>query len=131
MTEQQDARPDLDKLLLAIDLEKPALDPGANDERAKREAHAFANKIDLEADGKRREHSRHQSFREHINRAAIILFWGLVLFILWGMAAVAWHSLMPENWHYLIEKQLESVKTFLTTALFSSALTGYVNKRMG
>jgi hypothetical protein len=40
------------------------------------------------------------------------------------------HFLLPEAWLWLNEKQLDKVQTFLLTALFSSALTGYVNKRM-
>jgi hypothetical protein len=38
--------------------------------------------------------------------------------------------LTPGAWHYLGADQLKELKTVLVSALFSSALSGYVNKRM-
>lgn len=105
-------------------------EPTPRDSRAEAEAAALAEGEDLRKDGARREHKRHQSFREHINRAALVVFWAVIVCLLWALAAYTWHMLMPSDWHYLSAEQLESLKTVLGAALFSSALSGYVGKRM-
>lgn len=102
----------------------------AEDERATQESIKFANKVDLDEDGQTREHVRHQMFRSNLNNAALFLFWVLVVCIACATAVVAWHFLAPRSWGWLDSDQLDKVQTFLLTALFSSALTGYVNKRM-
>lgn len=100
------------------------------DEKANAEATALANGNELDADGAKKEHNRHQSFRDHLNRAALILFWTIVACLIAGIATYAYHMLTPAAWHYLGAEQLKDLKTVLVSALFSSALSGYVNKRM-
>lgn len=106
------------------------LNAAAADTLAKAEAMKLGQGDDLERDGREKEHGRHQTFRDHINLAAMLVFWFIVVTLAWGIAAYAWHLLMPEPLHYLDRKQLDRVETILVAALFSSALSGYVNKRM-
>ncbi|AJY65521.1 Uncharacterised protein [Burkholderia pseudomallei] len=107
----------------------PASQPSA-DAIATKEATSLAAGIDLEKDGARQEHKRHQTFRNHINVATIGLFWVICLGLLIGIATYAWHMVTPDALHYLTEKQLDKLQTVLGSAVLSSALTGYVNKRM-
>ncbi|WP_152547290.1 hypothetical protein [Delftia sp. RIT313] len=100
------------------------------DGKAAVEARMFNTGDDLEKDGKTREHNRYQSFRDHANVAAIMVFWTVVLMLLWGVVVYAAHMLMPNLVNFLSEKQLSRLESLLGTALLSSALTGYVNKRM-
>ncbi len=85
---------------------------------------------DLELDGKKREHRRHQSFRDHVNLAVLIIIWLIVISICLGIAVFAWHLLTPICWHFLDEKALDKLQTILGAAVLSSALTGYANRRM-
>ncbi|TDL96980.1 hypothetical protein EBP26_00795 [Stutzerimonas stutzeri ATCC 17588 = LMG 11199] len=102
----------------------------ASDSLAKREAVAIAGNEDLDTDGKQKEHGRHQRFQEHANNVALGLLWTVAGFTLIGMAVFVWHIVMPESWCWLTETALDSIRTLLTGVLFSSAMSGYVNKRM-
>jgi hypothetical protein len=106
---------------------EPGLQP---DSIAKKEALSIANCVDIEQDGKEQEHNRHQAFRNHVNRATIMLFWIISAGLLIGIAAFAWHMVTPEKWHYLSQAQLDKLQTVLGSAILSSAFTGYVNRRM-
>ncbi|MFM0302916.1 hypothetical protein PQQ99_22635 [Paraburkholderia sediminicola] len=101
-----------------------------SDEIATKEASSLAAGVDLEEDGAQQEHRRHQTFRNHINKATIWLFWVIALSLLIGIVAYSWHMVTPDAWHFLSEKQLDKLQTVLGSAVLSSALTGYVNKRM-
>jgi len=100
------------------------------DDRAKKEALMIGGGLDLEADGKKQEHTRHQSFRNAVNTATIILFWVIASCLLVGILTYVWHMITPKNWQYLDKEQLGELKTILVTAITSSALTQYVKKRM-
>lgn len=102
----------------------------AADSLAASEAQIIANGQDLNAEAQVKEHNRHQQFRGWLHLAATAIFMAIMVGLFWGVLAYTWHILMPEHWHYLTEKQLLVVERALLTALFSSALTGYVNKRM-
>lgn len=97
---------------------------GGSDALAQREAVALDAGQDL------KEASRHSRFRDHVNAATIGLFWAVAVSLLVGISTFTWHMVAPESWHYLSNDQLGNLKTVLTTALFSSALTGYVNRRL-
>lgn len=107
-----------------------APDSTFSDDKANAEANALANGKELDADGAKKEHHRHQSFRDHVNKAALVLFWVIVGSLIAGIATYTWHALAPTSLHYLNAEQLKDLKTVLVAALFSSALSGYVNKRM-
>lgn len=98
--------------------------------KAKEEAGKLGSGEDLKADGEIKEHGRHQTFRNHVNVAALIIFWALVTCVIIGLGTFAWHLLAPDCCHYLSEKQLDKLQTLLGAALLSSALTQYTNKRM-
>lgn len=100
------------------------------DSLAKREAVAIAGNEDLDADGKKKEHGRHQRFQEHANKVALLLLWVVAGFTFIGMGIYVWHLIMPDCWKWLSDKSLDSIRTLLTGVLFSSAMSGYVNKRM-
>lgn len=111
----------------------PAFEPDSvsqQDELAQAEAIKIGNGDDLESDGKRQEHGRHQKFRNHVNAAMLGLFWLLVALVGAGTIVFVWHLLTPASWHWLEEDSLAKLQTLLGSALLSSALTGYVNKRI-
>lgn len=97
---------------------------------ANKEAVLIADGFDIEKDGKKQEHNRHQSFRNHVNKATIALFWIIAGSLLLGIAAYVWHMVTPPSWHYLSAAQLGELKTVLVTAITSSVLTQYVKKHM-
>jgi hypothetical protein len=111
----------------------PEFDPTnteGSDARANSEAVKLAAGDDLEVDGKKREHTRHQKFRDHANRAILILFWLVVSAIAIGLVTYTFHLVTPEWLHYLNPTQLEKLQTILVSALLSSALTGYAKHRL-
>lgn len=103
---------------------------GPADARANQEAALLAQGGDLEVDAKKQEHGRHQSFRNHINIALIIVFWIIALSLVIGIAIYSWHILVPDKWKFLTEKGFEKLQTLLGSAILSSALSGYVKQRM-
>lgn len=102
----------------------------AQDNLAKNEAAAIASNEDMEADGKKKEHGRHQRFQDHANSVAMGLLWTVAVFTLIGISVYVFHLLAPECWRWLTPDALGDIRTLLTGVLFSSAMTGYVNKRM-
>jgi len=99
-------------------------------QKAQTEATKMSGGKDLKADGDAKEHDRHQAFRDHVNRAALAVFWTLICCVILGVLLFSWHLLLPESCHFLSEKQLEKLQTLLGAALLSSALTQYTNKRI-
>jgi hypothetical protein len=97
---------------------------------ANKEAVALANERDIEKDGKEQEHDRHQAFRNHINKATILLFWVIAVGILCGIVTFVFHLITPDSLHYLTQIQLDKLQTMLSGAVLSSLLTGYVKRRM-
>lgn len=102
--------------------------PGASDSMAQKEAISLGDGLDLE--GKRREHDRHQKFRDHANIAVLVVLWLIVLMLLIGIVIFSFHAFTPTCWHFLNPVQLADLKGMLGTAILSSALTGYANRRM-
>ncbi len=113
-----------------IGFEPDLSDDGGGVVMAQREAAKFASGDNLDKDGKAKEHNRHQKFRDHVNLAALVIFWAIVGCVVLGLIAFVFHLLAPESWHYLSEDQQEKLQTLLGAALLSSALTQYANKRM-
>lgn len=100
------------------------------DRKAQEEALRLDGGTDLKRDGERREHRRHQAFRDHVNIATLILFWAIIFCVMVGVAAFAFHLVFPKHWHYLDRDQLDQLKSMLGAAVLSSALTGYASRRM-
>jgi hypothetical protein len=97
---------------------------------AEEEAAKLGAGLDLEHDGRRQEHARHQTFRNQVNLATLILFWLIVACVGAGVLVFAWHLVMPVSWHWLNDAMRDKLQTLLAAALLSSALTGYVNRRL-
>lgn len=91
---------------------------------------SFGQGLDIERDGAEREHVRHQAFRDQINFAMVSLFWLVAVCVAVGILAYAWHMVMPASLHWLDPEAQSELKSLLGTAVLSSALTGYVKKRM-
>ena len=102
----------------------------SSDALAAEEAAKLGAGTDIERDGQIQEHTRHQTFRNNVNIATLILFWLVVFFIGAGIIVYAWHLLTPEQLHWLSDERREKIQTLLAAAILSSALTGYVNRRM-
>ncbi len=100
------------------------------DARANAEAVAIGSGEDLEKQARLREHNRHQFFHDWLNRGVTWVMSAVLVSLLFGVCVLAWHLMTPVGWHWLTDAQLETIKTLLGTAIFSSALTGYVTKRM-
>ncbi|MCY1307119.1 hypothetical protein D9M70_570210 [compost metagenome] len=101
-----------------------------SDGLARSEAVAFEANDDLDKDGKKQEHGRHQKFRDHANLAAIILLWGILGCTMLGVTVFVLHMILPAQCQWLSPEKLDKLQTLLGAALLSSAMTGYVNKRM-
>lgn len=100
------------------------------DALAEEEAAKLGAGLDLEHDSRRQEHNRHQTFRNQVNLATLILFWVIIACVGLGVAVFAWHLVTPEAWHWLSDAARDKLQTLLAAALLSSALTGYVNRRL-
>ncbi|HWZ47999.1 MAG TPA: hypothetical protein VNX00_07255 [Herbaspirillum sp.] len=85
---------------------------------------------DIEKDGKIQEHSRHQAFRNHLNKATIYLFWVVIGSLILGIFTYAWHMITPESMHYLTQPQFDKLQTVLVAAIVSSSLRAYVDQKM-
>lgn len=111
-----------------------AFEPDENDANddslAANEASALASGESLDADGKKKEHSRHQVFRDHANWAAIGILWTVVTLTLVGMVVFTINLVLPQCHQWLTPAAQDKLQTLLAAALLSSAMTGYVNKRM-
>jgi hypothetical protein len=101
-----------------------------SDALAEEEAAKLGAGLDLEHDGRRQEHARHQKFRNQVNLATLILFWVIVVCVGLGVLVFAWHLVTPASWHWLSDAARDKLQTLLAAALLSSALTGYVNRRL-
>lgn len=106
------------------------VNPDTGDARATTEAMKIAAGSDLEFDGRKREHNRHQSFRDHVNIGVLIIIWLIIVSICLGIVVFLWHLLTPERLHFLGDPALEKLQTILSATVLSSALTGYANRRM-
>ena len=98
---------------------------------ARKEAALFADESpNLEQDGKAKEHGRYQTFRNHVNTISIIMLWVMAVVAAIAMIAWAWHMVAPEEWTWLSPSQMRDLKTFLSAAVFSSAVTGYIKNKL-
>jgi hypothetical protein len=100
------------------------------DALAEEEAAKLGAGLDLEHDSRRQEHARHQTFRNQVNLATLILFWVIVICVGLGVLVFAWHLITPASLHWLSDAARDKLQTLLAAALLSSALTGYVNRRL-
>jgi hypothetical protein len=102
----------------------------APDRRSASESVKLASGESLEDAGRLREHWRHQEFRDEVNKATLWLLRLIVACIGLGIVIFAWHLLTPPALHWMSDASLDKLQTILVSAIFSSALTGYANRRM-
>jgi hypothetical protein len=115
------------------DAATPVFTPDASrqaDALAEEEAAKLGAGQDLEHDSRRQEHARHQTFRNQVNLATLVLFWVIVICVGLGVLVFAWHLIAPASLHWLSDAARDKLQTLLAAALLSSALTGYVNRRL-
>lgn len=85
---------------------------------------------DLDKNAKKGKHKRHQHFQNSLNCIVILSLWAIFLAVLLSSAIYLWHMLTPELYHFLIPPQLDTIRTFVTTAILSSSLTNYANRHI-
>lgn len=85
---------------------------------------------ELKRAAKKNNHSRDQTFKNHVNIVALIGLWGVVVAVLLSGIFYLYHMLSPECWHFLNQAQLEQIRTFVVTAMLSSSLTNYANRHI-
>ncbi|AKA46374.1 TPA: hypothetical protein ACPQYX_000317 [Haemophilus influenzae] len=85
---------------------------------------------ELRKSAKQGEHNRDQTFRNHVNIIALIGLWGVVVAVILCGFVYLYHMLSPECWHFLNTQQLETIRTFVVTAILSSSLTNYANRHI-
>lgn len=98
------------------------------DEIAKEEAAKLADGDDLERDGKRREHDRHQKFRDHANRAFLGIFW--IVIVCLGIGVLAFTIQLVTPWHPMSKGSFTELGTILGSAVTSGMMAGYVRQRL-
>ncbi|HHT7698625.1 hypothetical protein [Pasteurella multocida] len=85
---------------------------------------------ELKRSAKKNNHSRDQTFKNHVNLIALIGLWCVVFAVILSGAFYLYHMLSPECWHFLNQTQLEQIRTFVVTAILSSSLTNYANRHI-
>lgn len=104
-------------------------DESIDDLLALDESQALANDEDLEKSERRADYSRRESFKTHLHRAILILFWlafGVLL-----VAGFLWtfHMFTPVSWHFLTDNQVSEIKTTFMTGVLSSSLATVVKNK--
>ncbi|MBT9319325.1 hypothetical protein [Actinobacillus pleuropneumoniae] len=85
---------------------------------------------ELKRSARKNNHSRDQTFKNHVNIVALIGLWGVVVAVILCGVSYLYHMLSPESWHFLSPNQLEQIRTFVVTAVLSSSLTNYANRHI-
>jgi hypothetical protein len=118
----------------------PAITPPQSDDKAIREADAFAQGnleeavklVDRNVDRAVAETpvNPNDAMRSHLGRAALVLFWTVVI----GIAAMGitwfWHVITPASVHYVAEGQFAVLQSMLFAGVVASAFPVYVKKFM-
>ena len=85
---------------------------------------------ELKRSAKQGEHNRDQTFKNHVNLVTLIGLWGVVIAVILCGIFYLYHMLSPESWQFLSTQQLETIRTFVVTAILSSSLTNYANRHI-
>ena len=102
----------------------------AEDSIALAEAEILNAGRELRKEAAKKEHTRHETFRDHVNLGSLVVFWVVLVSLAVGIVVFAFHLLAPPSWHWLSEQTREKLGTILVAAIFSSVLSSYVKKRM-
>ncbi|HEH9770447.1 TPA: hypothetical protein SIC81_000782 [Pasteurella multocida] len=85
---------------------------------------------ELKRTAKKNNHTRDQTFKNHVNIIALIGLWGITGAVILCGVFYLYHMLSPESLHFLNQPQLEQIRTFVVTAILSSSLTNYANRHI-
>ena len=89
--------------------------------RAEQEKAGFVAQLNLERQSN--AHKRDEQLRALIAQGVRWIMGSIFAVSVAAIFVFAWHYLAPESWHWLPEKQLTALRTFL----FSSAVAGVVS----
>lgn len=95
----------------------------ASERKSAIEAENFSEE-NLDSEAKRNEHHRTEKSRNllYIGNIAIII--ALYFVTVAGILTLGWHWILPINWHYVSDTQLDTIKTLL----FSSLATNFAKE---
>ncbi|MEZ5657796.1 MAG: hypothetical protein R3E83_04540 [Burkholderiaceae bacterium] len=105
-------------------------DLGEGDALAKKEAMLINSGGDIEADGKRKEHTRDQRFRDWLHYGILALLVFGIIFFIGGAVIYALHLFGPKGYHWLSPEQIEKIETILASVITTGALANYVSRRL-
>lgn len=130
---------DMDDDLEDIDpsFEIPSSDPDFDegifsygDNLASEESAAFASETDLEGRAKLYDFWRIEDLRDALKTAAKGLFMTAASIVEVAMIFWAWHLLMPKDWAFLDQTQLDKIQNILTAIILSGLSAGYAKRVM-
>lgn len=96
------------------------------DSSAEKEEEALRKDISLETAEK--HHAREQRKLALISLGMLSILAVIILIILASMIIAAIHYLAPEEFHWLSDNQLETLKTFILSAAMTSVASSLINK---
>jgi hypothetical protein len=109
----------------------PAYEPDEQtDSLAASESTAFGNGVDLDQKSKINDHNRTEELRDLLKDAAKGIFRVIVVVTEFAIIFWAWHLLMPVEFAFLSDKQLEKIEHILQTVMLSGLVAGYARKVM-
>lgn len=68
------------------------------------------------------DHSRSQGLKSAAYHGTVLILWAMMLAILAGIVALAWHTLAPSEYRWLSAAELQDLKTLLGVFLVSGLL---------
>lgn len=77
------------------------------------------------------EQVRSNLVRSTAARAIALTVGALAMLTIWGLFALAFHTVMPERWAYLTMSQLDSIRSYLGVLLASGLLSDYARRLIG
>lgn len=92
------------------------------DETAKKEAAAVAS-----GQYDEREEARSDRLRHHVHLVMVCAIWAAAALVGFAVFSVAWHYLMPPQWEWLTDSQLNKLQTFLFSG-FAGAIIGFCGR---
>lgn len=98
-----------------------------DDNNASKEAESFEN-ANLEEVARRNAHQRKEHFKAHFAKAALIVFWIIVVSFLTIALIWVYHLITPEEWHFLTTLQIDKLQTILMSATVIKIGQDYLNK---
>jgi hypothetical protein len=98
------------------------------DDLASKESTAFADDVDLEKSARENDHYRVEDLRDVFNNAMKGLF--VVAVVITEVAVIfwSWHLLLPREFWFLEQAQLDKVQSLLVAICLSGLVGGYAKR---